>query len=250
MTESTRPGEGWTASAGDDAWTPATSWTADEAAAQAGAPTPAVGGGHGQTLQGFGDVTEGHGSLSFGADDATTEIHRPSPGGAELMQPEPAPAPTAVPNAVITEDSESIACPECGTTAVVTLNRRDSVDFCRTCDYPLFWTPSKVLRDRTNTEESLRRLPGTEGRATIASLPCPHCAEPNSLSAQICVRCGQPMHPVAAPEPEPVFFAPPPVEYEEEPEEPSSKLLAWILLVVMVVTLVTLVVLAATHVID
>ncbi len=93
--------------------------------------------------------------------------------------------------------TEFITCPECGTTASVTLNRRDSVDFCRNCDYPLFWTPSKIIRDPADSsDESLRRLPGTVGRATIASLACPFCYEPNALSAQTCVRCGKPMHPV------------------------------------------------------
>src|SRR6185312_7518191 len=83
-----------------------------------------------------------------------------------------APAPTvaaAMPPAL----AETITCPECGTIAQVTLNRRESIDFCRNCDYPLFWTPSKVVRDSSDTgDESLRRLPGQAGRATVASLPC------------------------------------------------------------------------------
>ena len=104
--------------------------------------------------------------------------------------------------------TEFITCPECGTTASVTLNRRDSVDFCRTCDYPLFWTPSQIVRDPSDSsDESLRRLPGTVGRATVASLACPFCYEPNALSAQTCVRCGKPMHPVAETAPAPVYVA-------------------------------------------
>ena len=106
--------------------------------------------------------------------------------------------------------TEFITCPECGTTASVTLNRRDSVDFCRTCDYPLFWTPSKIIRDPSDSsDESLRRLPGTVGRATVASLACPFCYEPNALSAQTCVRCGKPMHPVAEIGAAPVYVPPP-----------------------------------------
>jgi hypothetical protein len=143
---------------------------------------------------------------------------------------------------------EIITCPECGTSAQVTLNRRDSVDFCRTCDYPLFWTPSKVLREPgSNNDESLRRLPGTVGRATLASLACPFCSEPNALSAQTCVRCGRPMHLVEAappPPPAPVYIAPPPPA-----PEPKQKVAWWVwaLLALGAAALIALVVLIATH---
>ena len=57
--------------------------------------------------------------------------------------------------------------------------------------------------------ETLRRLPGTGGRATVAAVPCPHCAEPNAVSAVLCARCGLPMVlPEAAPIPEPVYAPP------------------------------------------
>lgn len=136
-------------------------------------------------------------------------------------------------------EPERIVCPECGTAAVITVNRRDSVDFCKQCDFPLFWTPSAVIRDgalRAN-DESLRRLPGTVGRVTVASLPCPHCAEPNLLSAQTCVRCGLPMRVVAAaPVPEPVYVAPPP----EPIEEPETHVPWWVWAAIAIVLAATI----------
>lgn len=102
----------------------------------------------------------------------------------------------------VSDARESVTCPECGHVAEVTLNKRDSVDFCPQCDFPLFWTPAQiVLGDGARADESLRRLPGTGGRVTVASVPCPHCSESNSLSAITCVRCGLPM--ALAPEPPP-----------------------------------------------
>ena len=59
----------------------------------------------------------------------------------------PVPVPVPVAAAQPPAATETITCPECGTIATVTLNRRDSSDFCRNCDYPLFWTPSRVLTD-------------------------------------------------------------------------------------------------------
>ena len=115
--------------------------------------------------------------------------------------------PLAVPTPTAALD-ERTTCPECGTVAMVALTRRESDDFCRQCDYPLFWTPSKVQLDSGNTAgDSLRRLPGTSGRVLVASVPCPHCAEGNLLTAELCARCGGLMDP---PAPAPVVAAPPP----------------------------------------
>lgn len=143
--------------------------------------------------------------------------------------------------------SESVTCPECGTVAQVTLNRRDSVDFCRTCDFPLFWTPSKVLRDGSDTsDQSLRRLPGQAGRATIASLPCPFCYEPNALNAETCIRCGRSMHPVEAPPPpQPLYIAPPPAPVVEAPKQKVAWWV-WALLAAGAAALIVLVVLITT----
>ena len=137
----------------------------------------------------------------------------PLSGSAGPSAPVPAPAAQA-------DDRDRVTCPECGAVQDVHLNRRESIDFCRNCDFPLFWTPSEVIRDRgAGDGEGLRRLPGTVGRSTLASTACPHCAELNLVTAEICIRCGQPMHPVAAlpPPPEPVYIPPPPPVLEAPP---------------------------------
>jgi hypothetical protein len=147
--------------------------------------------------------------------------------------------------------TETITCPECGTIATVTLNRRDSSDFCRNCDYPLFWTPSRVLRDRSadSGDQALRRLPGTVGRATLASLVCPHCAEPNAVSAVTCVRCLQLLHPVAVlpAVPEPVVYVPPPAPIPEPDPEPGVAWWVWALIGAALLATVVLVILIVTH---
>ena len=160
----------------------------------------------------------------------------------------PVAPPADVPPAVFGEPArEPVTCPECGTTATIALNRRESADFCPNCDFPLFWTPSAVLRadSMRAAEDALRRLPGTVGRATVASVACPHCAEPNTLSAQVCVRCGLPMQVVEEPPPPvPVYVPPPPVEPEPEPER-TVPWWVWLLLGLGVALLITLAVLAA-----
>ncbi len=142
--------------------------------------------------------------------------------------------------------AETVTCPECGSIAQISLNRRESIDFCRTCDYPLFWTPSKVVRDASGVSaESLRRLPGQAGRATIASLPCPFCYEPNALSAQTCIRCNRPMHPVEEPPPPaPVYIAPPEPVVVEQPKKVAWWV--WALLALGAAALIVLVVLIGT----
>ena len=129
-----------------------------------------------------------------------------------LMPPLAVPTPT-------TAAEEQVTCPECGTVAMVALTRRESDDFCRQCDYPLFWTPSKVVLDSGNLAgDSLRRLPGTSGRVLVGSVPCPHCAEGNVLTAELCARCGGDMNP---PAPAPVVAAPePPPAPAPEPTKP------------------------------
>lgn len=166
-----------------------------------------------------------------------------------VAQPEPEPAPTAIAASVSPASTETVTCPECGTVASVTLNRRESVDFCRTCDYPLFWTPSVVLRNYSGaSQDSLRRLPGTVGRATIASLSCPNCAEPNAVSATVCVRCGGLLHPAPVyvpPPPEPVYV-PPPAPVYVEPER-GTPWWVWLIACVVIAAVIAFIVLVATH---
>jgi hypothetical protein len=134
-----------------------------------------------------------------------------------------------------------VTCPECGEMATVDAARRNAQDFCRHCDFPLFWARNTViLHSGQETGASLRRLPGTVGRAATAALMCPHCGEPNSPAAQNCIRCLLPLHPVevvAAP-----IFVPPP-----EPERLPVPIgrdypLWWILLVSACVLAIVLIV--------
>lgn len=145
---------------------------------------------------------------------------------------------------------ELVTCPECGATQQVQVSRRDAADFCERCDFPLFWVTQRVTRDRDDgATESLRRLPGTVGRTSLASVPCPHCAEPNTVRAVVCVRCELPMHPVAAPPPPPMQPPPPPpLPLEVEPERGTPWWL-WVIVGVFAVTILV-VVLVLTGVFD
>jgi hypothetical protein len=155
----------------------------------------------------------------YGSDDpATTFFDAGPPAGFAAAPAESLPIGTVPPPAAA---RDRVSCPECGAVQDVYLNRRDAADFCHSCDFPLFWTPSEVIRERgAGDGEALRRLPGTVGRTTLASTPCPHCAELNLVSAEVCIRCGQPMHPVveAPPPPQAVYVPPPPPLIEPEPE--------------------------------
>ena len=151
--------------------------------------------------------------------------------------------------ALTSSPPELVTCPECGATQQVQLNRRAASDFCSQCDFPLFWTPSRVERERAaaSNGESLRRMPGTVGRSTLASAACPHCAELNVVSAVVCIRCGQPMHPVEAPPPPPPPPAPlPPPPVVEVVPERGVPWWVWALLGLGIAALITLVVLILT----
>ena len=131
-----------------------------------------------------------------------------------------------------------VLCPGCGTESHFDQLRRDASEFCRVCDYPLFWVRTTAFgtdQGGLDEESGLRRLPGTGGRMVAASLICPTCTEPNPVAAVLCIRCGSELHPrkveppppLPEPEPEPVVVvvAPP-------PRWP------WILLVIAVLILV------------
>jgi hypothetical protein len=166
-----------------------------------------------------------------------------------MMQPvAPAPAPTVTAQVLPPALPETVTCPECGTVGSVVLSRRDSADFCTNCDYPLFWTPSKIQLDRANlSDDSLRRLPGTVGRVAVASFPCPHCAELNAVSAVDCIRCGRPLHPVRVRrEPVPVYVPPAPPPVEPEPEK-GTPWWVWLLVGLSIAAAITLIVLFATN---
>ena len=135
--------------------------------------------------------------------------------------------------------TDVVTCPECGQLATVDMARRQADDFCRSCDFPLFWARGTVIApEGAESGASLRRLPGTVGRAATAALICPHCSEPNSPAAEICVRCALSLHPVEIPEPEPVVIAPP--EPEPEPEPLPEKSFDWWWIVAIAAALVAI----------
>lgn len=170
------------------------------------------------------------------ADDAPTQLVRG-------YQPPPA---AAMPERGTAGATDVVTCPECGQLATVNMARRSADDFCRNCDFPLFWARGTVIApEDQETGASLRRLPGTVGRAATASLICPHCAEPNSPTAEICVRCALSLHPVEIPEPEPepepiIVFEPDP---EPEPEPAPGFDWWWVVAGVMALIAVVLIVL-------
>lgn len=141
-----------------------------------------------------------------------------------------------------------VTCPECGATQEVQTNRRDSADFCRACDFPLFWAPSQVQRERdaAGADQTLRRLPGTAGRATLASATCPHCRELNVVTAEVCVRCGRSMHPVIEPPTQPIYVPPPPPPVVEEAPPEHSYWWLWALLAFVLILGTVLGILSAT----
>jgi hypothetical protein len=142
---------------------------------------------------------------------------------------------------------EWITCPECGESQAIDPAQRRSEDFCHRCDFPLFWARAAVVPLSTDeTGASLRRLPGTVGRAATASVACPHCGEPNSPTAIICIRCSQPMmlaQPAPEPELEPVYVPPPP-EPEPEPGFPLGWVIAACVALLVITVLVAWIALA------
>jgi len=139
---------------------------------------------------------------------------------------------------------EVVTCPECGLIATVDLSKRSATDFCRNCDFPLFWAKSTViLASEAATGASLRRLPGTAGQAGRPSVPCPTCNELNMATAVVCIRCGGPM---VLPE---VVVLPPEPEPEPEPlpePEPEPQHNWWpvVLVIVSLLAILVLVLLA------
>ncbi|MEY2450510.1 MAG: hypothetical protein QOD92_84 [Acidimicrobiaceae bacterium] len=136
-----------------------------------------------------------------------------------------------------------ITCPSCGTVSHFEQLRREAEEFCRTCDYPLFWAKSTEFGNGSAADgsgESLRRLPGTAGRAVGASIDCPECTEPNPFANTICIRCGSELRPVP---PEPVIILPPPPPPPPEPEPEPEPTRNWLPIIVGVTALIIVLVL-------
>lgn len=123
------------------------------------------------------------------------------------------------------EQVVDVTCPGCGAMSQVDAARRFADDFCRHCDYPLFWAVERVaLPVDQGGDSGLRRLPGTAGLAALAALQCPACTEPNPPSAVQCGRCGADLHPKAVT----VEAAPEPiVEVVAEPEPAGTPWWIW-----------------------
>jgi hypothetical protein len=178
------------------------------------------------------------------------------PGPIVVDADEPAPAPirgyqplpvSVMPDERTATATDVVTCPECGQLATVNMARRSADDFCRNCDFPLFWAKGTVITpEGQETGASLRRLPGTVGRAATAALICPHCAEPNSPTAEICVRCALSLHPVdipePAPRPEPLIVVEPQPEPAPEPERAPGFDWWWVVAAIMAVIAVALIV--------
>jgi hypothetical protein len=133
----------------------------------------------------------------------------------------------------------TIVCPSCSQVAEFDAMRRASEEFCRNCDFPLFWARSEALSVATNDEDaSRRRLPGAAGRLTLGSKVCPECGEMNLLDVRYCIRCNNdfdppPPPPPPPPAPEPVVIELPPPPPPPLPPEPDHSIW-WILALVAV----------------
>lgn len=130
-------------------------------------------------------------------------------------------------------DTTEVTCPSCGTVSHFEELGRDGDAFCRVCDFPLFWAraPRQEGMPVDGGDEGLRRLPGTAGRVTLATVECPACTEHNALSATICIRCGADLY--ALPAPPPVELPEPEPPTEPVAVTPRRKIWPWILLAVL-----------------
>lgn len=135
---------------------------------------------------------------------------------------------------------EVVSCPDCGTMTPIDSAQRRAEDFCPQCDAPLFWARSVILHDPgEQSGASLRRLPGTVGRAATAGIPCPHCTEPNSPVAVLCVRCGGEMNPAPVVAPPVVVLEPEPVHVPEP--APRNQWWWWVIAIVTVLAVAAIV---------
>jgi len=180
-----------------------------------------------------------------GASDATQVL--PAIPAASVPPEVSAPATAPARNPNTSQHPVTITCPDCGASAMVELTRRDALDFCQRCDFPLFWARDQVIlgEPMDSSDDSLRRLPGTLGRVVIASVPCPHCNEPNLPTASLCVRCGLGMQaspPPPPPRPVPVSLPEPALE---PLEDAPNHWWIWLLVLLTLLLVAGIVLLAA-----
>ena len=132
---------------------------------------------------------------------------------------------------------EQLLCPGCGTPSHFEEIRRAADEFCRSCDYPLFWARSAAVarsRDGRDDDPDVRRLPGVAGYAVVATRPCWSCREANRLTATICVNCGADLD--GAPPAPPPVAAPVAPLLVEPPPPAKAAIWPWIVLIVLFVT--------------
>lgn len=143
-------------------------------------------------------------------------------GPSPAAPPAPAPAPMLTVLADVPEVDRCgrprYDCPGCGAAWLGEADaERGAKVFCPTCDFPLFWAVEGATARRRSHEAARRRHPGVDGRASLASMACRHCGEPNLPDPTAdCVRCGEPLTP-------PPATAPPPaaeIVYVEVPVPP------------------------------
>jgi len=167
---------------------------------------------------------------------------------AASITPEP-PALSAATARVLSTQHHPVAitCPECSAAAMVEFTRRDALDFCQRCDFPLFWARDQVVIGDPidSNDDALRRLPGTLGRVVIASVPCPHCNEPNLPTATLCVRCGLTLQASAPPAPPRPRQAPLPEPPMEPLEDAQSRWWIWLVVLLTLLLVAGIVLLAA-----
>jgi hypothetical protein len=167
---------------------------------------------------------------------------------AASITPEPSTASTATVRATSAQHhAVAITCPECSASAMVEFTRRDALDFCQRCDFPLFWARDQVvISDPVDSnDDALRRLPGTLGRVVIASAPCPHCNEPNLPTATLCVRCGLSLQASAPPAPPRPRQASRPEPSMEPLEDEPHRWWIWLVVLLTLLLLAGIVLLAA-----
>ena len=178
-----------------------------------------------------------------GVTDSTTVL--PAIPAASITPEAPTSA-TAPARASAHHRPASITCPECGASAMVEVTRRDALDFCQRCDFPLFWARDQVVLGEPidSNGDALRRLPGTLGRVAIASVPCPHCNEPNLPTATLCVRCGLTMQASRPPAPPRPRQAPLPEPAMAPLEDEPNRWWIWLLVLLTMLLVAGIVLLA------
>lgn len=140
-----------------------------------------------------------------------------------------------------------LVCPQCGLVSTVPGVRRAADEFCRRCDYPLFWAPTAVplAADADTSDVTMRRLPGAAGRVAVGTRSCPTCGELNVMGAVTCIRCGSLLDPPPvveeppAPPPPTIVITPPPPAPPPRPWWPWAVGGAALLVLLIVVLFLT-----------